>query len=80
MPSCREVARTISTDSLERKSLPQRMIVFVHIMMCRHCRRYLKQMRAIGQAAREVFRDDPGDQETLDRLREHLRRATSDEA
>ena len=29
-------------------------------MMCRHCRRYAAQMAAIGAAARDLLRQDPG--------------------
>ncbi len=45
--SCKELTE-LATDYLE-KDLPwrERMRVQVHLWMCRHCRRYLDQMRKV---------------------------------
>jgi predicted anti-sigma-YlaC factor YlaD len=47
MLTCRELTE-IATDYLE-KDLPwrERLAVHVHLWMCRHCRRYLDQMRKV---------------------------------
>jgi hypothetical protein len=37
--------------------------------MCRHCRRYTRQLREIGEAARQVFSDTAMASGDRDRLR-----------
>jgi predicted anti-sigma-YlaC factor YlaD len=80
MPTCREVSRAVATDELERAGLWQRLGVRFHLLMCRHCRRYSEQLRAIGQATRELFREEPAEQATVERLREAIRRGRKADA
>ena len=40
--------------------------------MCTHCRRYAAQIRAIGTAARSLFREHGEDPKVLERLRETI--------
>ena len=50
MLSCRETTQLIS-ESMERKlPLRQRMAVAVHLLMCRFCSRYRKQLRFMEKA------------------------------
>jgi hypothetical protein len=42
--------------------------------MCRHCRRYARQIRAIGEAARALFDPAGADQAVIDRLRDAILR------
>ena len=52
MLTCREITELI-TDHLEgRLSLLQRVRFQLHLGMCRHCRAYLRQMRATIEALR----------------------------
>jgi hypothetical protein len=45
MLSCREVS-DLAAELLEgRARLPQRMAARWHLMSCRHCRQYLRQLR-----------------------------------
>lgn len=67
---CRDVARAIAAGELEQVPLGRRVAVRLHLLMCRHCRRYAAQIRAIGQAARELFREAPAEQAVVERLRE----------
>jgi hypothetical protein len=69
MPSCREVAEAIASDRLQDSPPSRRFGVWLHLLMCRHCRRYARQMRAIGAAAREVLGDPAADRESVARLR-----------
>jgi len=55
MLSCRDVSTLLATDALERAPWPRRMSVRLHLMMCRHCRRYEVQLSAIGEAARDLW-------------------------
>jgi len=62
MLKCRDVERKIGRDEILDEGLMERLAVRMHLAMCRHCRNYAKQIRAIGEAARSVyegFREDP---------------------
>ena len=53
MPNCKEVARLIASDELADAVWSDRALVGLHLMMCRHCKGYAAQLRAIGAAARD---------------------------
>lgn len=72
MPSCRQVARALSTGELEGSPLSRRLAVRLHLLLCQHCRRYARQIRAIGTAARQVMGGQEGERESLERLRRAL--------
>jgi anti-sigma factor ChrR (cupin superfamily) len=74
MPSCREVSRAVASGELERAGFWKRLGLRLHLAMCRHCRRYSRQLRAIGQTARELFAETPADEATVDRLRQAILR------
>lgn len=60
MHSCREVARAVSSDELSELPLGRRLLMRWHLLMCRDCMRYSKQIEAIGRAVRGyVFERDP---------------------
>jgi len=69
MASCREVTRAIATGSLEEAPAFQRLGLRLHLLLCHHCRRYVRQLRALGQAARELLARPSGERESLERLR-----------
>lgn len=74
MLSCREVTRAVATGEWEEAAPGRRLQIRLHLLMCRHCRRYTAQIRAIGQAARELFREAPDEEAAVDRLRNALLR------
>lgn len=51
MIRCKEVATLLSTDQLASQPVWRRVAVRVHLMMCRHCRRFARQMALLTQAA-----------------------------
>ena len=53
MPNCKEVTRLIASDELADASWSYRVLVRLHLLMCRHCRGYAAQLRAMGAAARD---------------------------
>ena len=55
MLNCKEIARLLASDGLEEASLSARARVRLHLLMCRHCRGYAAQLRAIGAAGREMW-------------------------
>jgi predicted anti-sigma-YlaC factor YlaD len=84
MRSCREVTQLIS-DGLDRQlPLAQRVAVRLHVMMCRSCAAYRRQLQALHRAlAKARQRGEPPveatdqslGEEGRRRLKERLRRA-----
>lgn len=62
MLSCREVTRLVS-ESLDRElPLRQRMSTKIHLMMCKLCSRYNKQLAGLREAVRlHSMREDDMD-------------------
>ena len=84
MLSCKETARLLS-ESLEHP-LPfrRRLGLKMHLLMCRFCRRYARQVRAIESVARSYARrvEDPDrpasgslTQDARERLKAALRKS-----
>ena len=73
MLSCREVTQLVAGEQLARARLGTRVSLRLHLLMCRHCRRYIEQLRRIGQVARDLALGDPlidaAVQRTIERLR-----------
>ena len=55
MLSCNEVTRLCASEGIRRAPLARRLAVRLHLLMCRHCRRYVRELSAIGVAVREAF-------------------------
>ncbi len=68
MISCREVARTIASGELEASAWPRRLRVQFHLLICRHCRRYTRQLKKLGAAARDLWGGDSVDGQILEEL------------
>ncbi len=60
MLNCKEVARLTASDELADAVWSDRALVRLHLLMCRHCKGYSAQLRAIGAAARDRW--DSGDE------------------
>jgi hypothetical protein len=75
MPNCKEVTTAVASDDIARRPWRERLMVRLHLMMCRHCRRYAAQLAAIGDAARRLFRREPPPSDSLERsILESLRK------
>ncbi len=72
VPTCQEVAREIASDELATASWRRRAAVRIHLLLCRHCRRYARQIRAIGSAVQSLFQIRDEDDEVLDRLEQTI--------
>lgn len=44
LPTCREVALQLSKEQDDAQPMRRRLSLRVHLMMCRHCRRYDQQL------------------------------------
>ncbi len=53
MPTCREASRLQSFALDQPLSLPKRFGLRLHLLVCRWCRRYGKQIRFLRSAAHE---------------------------
>lgn len=72
MLTCKEASRAIASEEVANTHWRKRLAVRLHLLVCRHCRRYARQVRAIGEAARELFRDSPTDPGSRERLRDSI--------
>jgi predicted anti-sigma-YlaC factor YlaD len=72
MLTCKEVAQLLSTDAAREGKLSDRLRVKLHLFMCKHCREYAAQLRALGKAAHGFKDDCTGEHEALDRLEEAI--------
>ncbi len=72
MLTCKDAAKAIGQDKWRTASWWRRLALRVHLLMCRHCRRYAAQIRAIGTAARRLFREQGEDPKALERLQERI--------
>ena len=72
MPNCKEVARLIASDELAAAAWSDRALVRLHLLMCRHCRGYEAQLRAIGAAARDRFDSDLLDKAAFEKLQSSI--------
>lgn len=57
MYSCSEVIRWIATDEYRSAGLFQRAGITLHLIMCRHCSRYLKQLQDLAKSLRTLVND-----------------------
>jgi predicted anti-sigma-YlaC factor YlaD len=56
MMTCKDVSTLVSTGSLPDAPLVRRLGVHLHLAMCRHCRAFRRQVKAIARAARTLNR------------------------
>ncbi len=68
MQNCREVSYLVASDGLEHAAWPTRLLTRLHLLMCRHCRRYATELTTIGRVSREAWSADSVDPKTVERL------------
>jgi hypothetical protein len=49
MMTCRDVSTTVASGHVGRQSLATRMQIWMHLLVCPHCRRFWQQVRAIDR-------------------------------
>lgn len=79
MLRCKDVTRLLAAESVPEADWVVRLGVWLHLRMCKYCRRYAEQLRTIGNVARELLGGQAmgilENQELLDRLERELLRA-----
>jgi hypothetical protein len=66
------VEQKIGSGEISNAGLMERFAVRFHLMLCRHCRAYARQIRAIGEAAFDVFGSAPVDPKALSQLKDRI--------
>jgi hypothetical protein len=59
MMSCREVHRVVATDAAPSLGRWDRLRLRLHVLMCHHCARYLRQLAALARHARRTLGQEP---------------------
>jgi len=72
MLQCKQVTRLVASGEVETLSWRGRIRLRLHLLMCRHCRNYTRQMAAIGRAVRDIWADRPVDEATRERLEREI--------
>ncbi len=72
MLKCKDLTRKIVSDELAEAGWRERLGVRLHLLLCRHCRRYVAQLRSIGTAARNLWGPRSQDPPTLERLERRI--------
>ncbi len=67
MLNCRDVARSLASGG-RRRSLAIRL----HLLWCRHCRRYASQLALLGRASKIAMQPGPEELELKRRLEKTL--------
>ena len=67
--------KLIASDEVLSASWSRRFATRLHLLMCRHCRNYANQIRAIGSASRQVAQSTAPDSEQLSSLEQSIARA-----
>ncbi len=72
MMTCKEVAKLVASDEFKEASWGRRMGLRLHLLMCSDCRRYAKQLRALGVYARNRWGPQTEDSDTLQRIEREI--------
>ena len=72
MLTCRKLTRVLASDELVEAGWLQRSRGRFHLLMCRHCRRYAAQLRALGARARRSWGAEAKDAERLEQLQSRI--------
>jgi anti-sigma factor ChrR (cupin superfamily) len=73
MLTCREVTQLIASGERETAPWTRRLLVRVHLAMCDGCRRYARELDALGASARALWKPTPADDVAVRRVEEAIR-------
>ncbi len=68
MLNCKDVAHLVASDEFATAGPFMKFRVRMHLFMCRSCRRYVQQLRIIGEAAKEKWHKLVPSQDVINRL------------
>ncbi len=55
MMKCRDVSHLVASGDADDMSLMKRMELRLHLMMCNHCRNYVRQIKTLGAMTRRLI-------------------------
>ena len=65
MFSCKEVSQRVSESMDRRLPLLHRLMIRMHLLMCRYCLRYYRQMQCLREIARDPRLQEAGMDESV---------------
>lgn len=68
MLRCDEVMRLCSSEAVRSAPLSKRVAVRMHLLLCRHCRRYVRELARIGEAVRALVEPSIEERDRNERL------------
>lgn len=71
MLTCRDVARRVASATHEGGAPMSGMMLHLHLLLCRDCRRYARELRSLGDVLRRGHAAD-GDAEQLRKLEQRI--------
>jgi anti-sigma factor ChrR (cupin superfamily) len=74
MLTCHDVTRLVASDQLQSATWRTRVTARIHLAICRHCRQYAAQLRAIGHAAKRWAASDQEEAAAVRRALERVGR------
>ncbi len=80
MLTCRDLTRMIASEEFAEAGWRRQLGVRFHLAMCRHCRRYAAQLRAIAEATRKLLEGGEADPTRLDRLERAILESSAGES
>ena len=72
MQSCRDIAYLIASDGLEGVPWSRRLLIRLHLLYCKHCRRHAAELQTIGRISRDTWNVASVDTATMRRLEEGI--------
>jgi len=68
MLRCNEVTRLYASEALPFATWRKRIAVRLHLLICRSCQRYVRELRLIGDEARRAAENGPDEADRIESL------------
>jgi len=68
MLRCNEVTKLHASEALNSATWRKRLAVSLHLLMCRSCRRYVKELRIIGDEVRRAAEKSSDEADRIESL------------
>ena len=72
MLNCKKVARSLASGQQADAGRRQSLAIRLHLLWCRHCRRYASQLALLGRASKKAMQHGPEELELKKRLQKAL--------
>lgn len=72
MLKCNKVSKLVSTDEVAELGFMRKMEFKMHLLMCVHCKRYVQQIKSLGQGVRHLASTCEAEPEQLKRMEDQV--------